>query len=444
MTRRDRRAPRRTCGPTAPKIVSFEIPIDKIGEVIGPKGKVINTIQQETGADIAVSDDGMVGTVSIGSKDGEKVEEARRRIELILDPPTAEIGAEYTGRVVNITKFGAFVNILPGRDGLLHISKLGRGKRIDRVEDVLDLGDEVTVRVDDIDNPGKLSLSLVGDEGDDGGSGGGGGGGDASASAAPRDARRPRRRRSDRRRTRRPAEGRRLVRRRPGTRRPRGVRRSRPGRGRRAAAAATVTAAPRARAVVGDSAYRRSDVRQRRYAADHERSWDEIRASQRRGSPSGLRVLTESMPELRSVAVGFWVGTGARRRARRPARRQPLPRAPAVQGHRRRAPRSRSPSAIESVGGDMNAFTTQEYTAFYVRVPDDQPRGRADILSDVVWSPAFRPDEVDSERQVILEEIRMRDDTPDDIVHELFAEALYPKHPLGRSVLGTPRDDRGR
>ncbi|MBM3674577.1 MAG: polyribonucleotide nucleotidyltransferase [Actinobacteria bacterium] len=156
--------PREDVRPSAPKIISFEIPIDKIGEVIGPKGKVINTIQQETGADIAVSDDGVVGTVSIGSKEGEKVEEAKRRIELILDPPTAELGAEYTGKVVNVTKFGAFVNILPGRDGLLHISKLGRGKRIDRVEDVLNLGDEVSVRVDDIDNQGKLSLSLVGEE----------------------------------------------------------------------------------------------------------------------------------------------------------------------------------------------------------------------------------------------------------------------------------------
>jgi polyribonucleotide nucleotidyltransferase len=154
--------------------VSFEIPIDKIGEVIGPKGKVINLIQQETGADISVSDDGMVGTVSIGSKDGEKVEEARRRIEMILDPPTAELGAVYKGRVVNITKFGAFVNILPGRDGLIHISKLGGGKRIDRVEDVLSLGMELEVKVDDIDQQGKLSLSLVGE---DGGSDGGGGGG---------------------------------------------------------------------------------------------------------------------------------------------------------------------------------------------------------------------------------------------------------------------------
>ena len=156
--------PREDVGPTAPKIISFEIPMDKIGEVIGPKGKVINTITQETGADVSVSDDGVAGTVSIGSKDGSAVEEARRRIELILDPPTAELGVNYTGRVVNVTKFGAFVNILPGRDGLLHISKLGGGKRIDRVEDVLNLGDEVEVRVDDIDNSGKLSLSLVGDE----------------------------------------------------------------------------------------------------------------------------------------------------------------------------------------------------------------------------------------------------------------------------------------
>jgi polyribonucleotide nucleotidyltransferase len=156
-------SPRSEVRPTAPKIVSFEIPIDKIGEVIGPKGKVINTIQQETGADIAVSDDGMVGVVSIGSKDGSAVEEARRRIELILDPPQPELGIEYTGRVVNITKFGAFVNILPGRDGLVHISKLGGGRRIDRVEDVLELGQELTVVVDDIDSSGKLSLSIAGE-----------------------------------------------------------------------------------------------------------------------------------------------------------------------------------------------------------------------------------------------------------------------------------------
>ncbi len=151
-------APREDVGETAPKIVSFEIPIDKIGEVIGPKGKVINTIQSETGADITVDDDGMVGTVAIASSSRTIVEEAERQIRLILDPPTAEVGATYPGRVVNITKFGAFVNILPGRDGLVHISKLGGGKRIDKVEDVLSLGDEITVVVDDVDPNGKISL----------------------------------------------------------------------------------------------------------------------------------------------------------------------------------------------------------------------------------------------------------------------------------------------
>jgi polyribonucleotide nucleotidyltransferase len=156
---------------TAPKIVSFEIPMDKIGEVIGPKGKVINLLQQETGADINVDDDGSVGTVTIGSRDSAAVAEARRRIEQILDPPKAEVGAIYNGKVVNITKFGAFVNILPGRDGLVHISKLGRGKRVERVEDVVDLGDEIEVRVDDIDPQGKVSLSLAGDAPESSGNG---------------------------------------------------------------------------------------------------------------------------------------------------------------------------------------------------------------------------------------------------------------------------------
>jgi polyribonucleotide nucleotidyltransferase len=170
--------PRTEVAASAPKIVSFEIPIDKIGEVIGPKGKVINTLQQETGADIAVDDDGMVGTVTIGAKDGGAVEEARRRISLILDPPTAEVGAIYDGKVVNLTKFGAFVNVLPGRDGLLHISKLSSlagGRRVNQVEDVLTLGQPLQVRVDDIDPQGKVSLSLAGAPESDAGAGGEGG-----------------------------------------------------------------------------------------------------------------------------------------------------------------------------------------------------------------------------------------------------------------------------
>jgi polyribonucleotide nucleotidyltransferase len=154
-------APREEVGETAPKIVSFEIPLDKIGEVIGPKGKVINTIQQETGADIAVDDDGMVGTVTVGATERTKVDEAVRRIQLIIEPPKADVGGTYTGKVVSITKFGAFINILPGRDGLLHISKVGKGERVNNVEDVLSLGQEIEVRVDDIDVQGKISLQYA-------------------------------------------------------------------------------------------------------------------------------------------------------------------------------------------------------------------------------------------------------------------------------------------
>lgn len=160
--------PREDVGPTAPKIISFEIPMDKIGEVIGPKGKVINAIQQETGADISVDDDGRVGTVSIASSNQEVVREAENRIKLILNPPTAEVGVLYPGTVVNITKFGAFINILPGRDGLLHISKIGNGKRIDRVEDVLELGEAIQVVVEEVDPQGKVSLSLASTQTDTG------------------------------------------------------------------------------------------------------------------------------------------------------------------------------------------------------------------------------------------------------------------------------------
>ncbi|MDA8291635.1 MAG: polyribonucleotide nucleotidyltransferase [Actinomycetota bacterium] len=178
----------------APKIVSFEIPMDKIGEVIGPKGKVINALQQETGADIAVDDDGAVGRVTIGAKESVAVDEARRRIELILDPPTAEVSKVYDGKVVNITKFGAFVNILPGRDGLLHISRLGAGRRVERVEDVLELGQDVKVVVDDIDPQGKISLSMVGEDGErvggskpqSGAAGADAGAGAPTAAGAPR------------------------------------------------------------------------------------------------------------------------------------------------------------------------------------------------------------------------------------------------------------------
>ncbi len=176
-------APRAEVAATAPKIISITIPMDKIGEVIGPKGKVINTIQQETGADIAVDDDGSVGIVTIGAVEASKMEDARARIMAIVSPAMAEVGATYMGKVVNITKFGAFVNILPGRDGLVHISKLGRGKRINSVEDVLQLGQEIEVVVEEIDEKGKVSLTPS-DAWNGAGGDSAGGGSDAPAPAS--------------------------------------------------------------------------------------------------------------------------------------------------------------------------------------------------------------------------------------------------------------------
>jgi predicted Zn-dependent peptidase len=151
--------------------------------------------------------------------------------------------------------------------------------------------------------------------------------------------------------------------------------------------------------------------------------------------PNGLRVVTEAMPELRSVAVGFWAGTGSRDEP------DPLAGASHFLEHllfKGTADRSAQAiaEAVEAVGGEMNAFTTKEYTAYYVRILDESLDLALDILSDVVWAPAFRPDEVDCERQVILEEIRMHEDTPDDLVHSLFAEALFPGQTVGREVLG--------
>jgi predicted Zn-dependent peptidase len=159
-------------------------------------------------------------------------------------------------------------------------------------------------------------------------------------------------------------------------------------------------------------------------------------AFQRTRLESGLRVVTERLPALRSAAVGFWVGTGSRDETDALAGASHFLEHLLFKGTDTRHALEIAES-IESVGGDMNAATGQELTQFYVRVPDRYLPLALEILSDIVWSPALRADEVESERQVILEEIRMRDDTPDDLVHDLFANALFPHHPLGREIAGS-------
>ncbi|HET8602940.1 MAG TPA: polyribonucleotide nucleotidyltransferase [Marmoricola sp.] len=150
--------------PYAPRIITMKVPVDKIGEVIGPKGKVINQIQDDTGATLSIEDD---GTVYIGATNGEAAEAARAAVNAIANPTMPEVGERYLGTVVKTTNFGAFVSLLPGKDGLLHISKLralAGGKRVENVEDVVSVGQKIQVQIGEIDDRGKLSLVPVVEE----------------------------------------------------------------------------------------------------------------------------------------------------------------------------------------------------------------------------------------------------------------------------------------
>jgi predicted Zn-dependent peptidase len=149
----------------------------------------------------------------------------------------------------------------------------------------------------------------------------------------------------------------------------------------------------------------------------------------------GLTVVTERMPGVRSVSIGFWVGTGSVDETPGQSGASHFLEHLLFKGTPTRTARAIA-EAVDAVGGDMNAFTTKEYTTFYVRLLSDDLDLGLDILSDIIWSPAFRPDEMESERQVILEEILMHADEPADLVHDVLAGALFPGHPLGREVLG--------
>jgi polyribonucleotide nucleotidyltransferase len=148
----------------APRVTTVKIPVDKIGMVIGPKGQTINAIQDETGADISIEDD---GTIYVGATNGPAAEAAVERINAIANPTMPKAGDKFLGTVVKTAAFGAFISLLPGRDGLLHISKVGDGKRVDKVEDFLNVGDKVEVSIADIDGRGKIYLDKVRPEGEE-------------------------------------------------------------------------------------------------------------------------------------------------------------------------------------------------------------------------------------------------------------------------------------
>jgi polyribonucleotide nucleotidyltransferase len=156
--------------PNAPRVLAVTIPVDKIGAVIGPKGQMINQIQDDTGADITIEDD---GTVYIGATDGPSAEAARATINAIANPMVPEVGERYLGTVVRVVDFGAFVSLTPGKDGLLHVTqlrKLNDGKRVDNVEDVAKVGQKIEVEIREIDARGKISLAIAEDDAEEKGS----------------------------------------------------------------------------------------------------------------------------------------------------------------------------------------------------------------------------------------------------------------------------------
>ena len=290
--------------PNAPRVITVKIPVDKIGEVIGPKGKMINSIQDETGADITIDDD---GTIYIGAVDGPSAEAARSMVNSIANPTMPEVGERYLGTVVKTTTFGAFISLLPGKDGLLHISEIKKmvGKpRIDSVDDVLSVGQKVRVEIKEVDDRGKLSLTAAKDE-------------DEAAA---------------------------------GRRRP-----SQP------------TPEPRPTDVSTRTLHRGQDGS----------------VVKRTVLPGGLRVVTESVPTMRSVSFGVWVGVGSRDESGKQAGASHYLEHLLFKGTRQRSALEIS-SAIDRLGGEMNAFTAKEFTCFYARVLDADLPVAVDVVTDMV------------------------------------------------------------
>ena len=351
----------------APRIITVKIPVDKIGEVIGPKGKVINQIQDDTGAQISIEDD---GTIYIGATNGESAEAARSIINGIANPTMPEVGERYLGTVVKTTNFGAFVSLLPGKDGLLHISKLrglAGGKRVENVEDVVSVGQKIQVEIGEIDDRGKLSLIPVLD-----------------------DVRRGRVRRRVRRVTWRSPQHSRSP--------------ARP--------------APSCPTRTGEH-------------------WYDAPCS-----PGGCGSSPRPMPGVRSASIGVWVGVGSRDESPHLSGASHFLEHLLFKGTPTRSALDISVE-LDEVGGEFNAFTAKEYTCFHARVLDEDLPLAVDVLGDMITSSTVTTEDVEAEREVILDEIAMHDDDPDDVVATSTPRRRgAPRRWAGRSRAPSTRSGR--
>ena len=361
--------PREKLSKHAPAIESIKIDPEKIGAVIGKGGETIRALCEEFEAEIDVEDD---GTVRIYAPTGELVEACVARIDSMTKE--AEVGDRYNAaKVVKTTTFGAFVELVKGTDGLLHISNVKPGERVDSVDDVLNAGEEIDVTVVEVDKErGRIGLRLSDDPSVAGkspeelasvGSGDGGRGATAATAAA------------------------------------------RGGRDRDAAAAA----------------------RARARAASVERD------AQLTELGSGVRVVTEEVPSVRSVALGLWVRTGSRNETPAQAGVSHFLEHLLFKGTERYSAIEIS-ERFDGLGASVNAATGKETTHLHARFLDEHTEEVFDLLAEMLLAPTYP--EIDSERQVVLEEIAMYEDEPQDRVHDVLAEAVFGEHPLGRRVLG--------
>src|SRR3989304_4424322 len=401
---------RPTLSPYAPRILTIEINPGRIREVIGPGGKVINKITQETGAKIDIEQD---GRIHIASVDEQAARRAMQMIEEIVRE--VKVGEMYLGRVTRLMNFGAFVEVLPGKEGLVHISELADG-RVGKVEDVGKVGDELLVKVKEIDNLGRINLTRrgIGQTGEEGETPAGG----ELQPAAPRS------REGGPPRPPRPGGG--------------GAGGPGPGGG-GARAAADRRAEPPAGGPVESAETARPAVAGRVDSREAAAPRPETEAPDRAGKPptaeacplmgetmttmtgttehtvlpNGIQVLTEPTPQVRTAALGIWIGAGSRYEEDRQAGISHFLEHMFFKGTATRSALDIA-QAADAIGAQLNAFTDREGTVLYAQALARHLPPVCDLTADMLLHSALDPEALERERQVILEEIKMYEDSPDE------------------------------
>ena len=323
--------PRKDLSRHAPRIVTLQVKQEKIRDIIGPGGKTIRSIVEQTGVKVDVEDSGLV---KLASPNYESIEKAIAMIKRLTQE--VEVGGFYTGKVRRILGFGAIVELFAGTDGLVHISQLAEG-HVKEVSDVLKEGDDVFVKVIDIDPQGRIRLSRKA-----------------------------------------------ALKEKPDETKDKGIRES----------------------TMGASGYRKTILE------------------------NGIKVITEEIPYLKSVSTGVWAITGSRDEHPHENGISHFIEHLLFKGTERRTAFDIA-KEIDSVGGTLNAFTGREYTCYYAKVIDQNFPLAIDLLSDIFLHPLIEPNDVEKERMVILQEIKMVEDTPDDYIHDLFNRVCWGEPSLG-------------